>query len=200
MRNDETMRFDRRDSHVSLPSHLSHLIPHHSPWQIGLIVGPSGSGKSTIARAMFGDRVYRPREWPTDRAVIDGLGDAADQGNHPPVHRRRVLLAAELDQALPGPEQRRAVPLRPGPGAGGRGQMMRGGMRKAGMTERLGTGSCPFHHSSFSPSPSLPSSSSTSSPASSIATSRGSCRRRWPRASAPARSAAGWWPSPATTT
>ena len=23
---------------------------------------------------MFGDRVYRPREWPTDRAVIDGLG------------------------------------------------------------------------------------------------------------------------------
>jgi GNAT superfamily N-acetyltransferase len=46
-----------------------------NPWQIGLIVGPSGSGKSTIARVMFGDRVYRPREWPTDRAVIDGLGD-----------------------------------------------------------------------------------------------------------------------------
>jgi hypothetical protein len=43
-------------------------------WQIGLIVGPSGSGKSTIARAMFGDRVYRPREWPTNCAVIDGLG------------------------------------------------------------------------------------------------------------------------------
>jgi ABC-type lipoprotein export system ATPase subunit len=45
-----------------------------SPWAVGLIVGPSGSGKSTIAKAMFGDRVYRPREWPTDRAVIDGLG------------------------------------------------------------------------------------------------------------------------------
>ena len=45
-----------------------------TPWQIGLIVGPSGSGKSTIARAMFGDRVYRPRQWPADRAVIDGLG------------------------------------------------------------------------------------------------------------------------------
>jgi hypothetical protein len=48
--------------------------PPASPWQIGLIVGPSGSGKSTIARAMFGDRVYRPRQWPTDQAVIDGLG------------------------------------------------------------------------------------------------------------------------------
>jgi GNAT superfamily N-acetyltransferase len=44
-------------------------------WSVGLIVGPSGSGKSTIARAMFGDRVYRPREWPSDRAVIDGLGE-----------------------------------------------------------------------------------------------------------------------------
>ena len=44
------------------------------PWQIGLIVGPSGSGKSTIARAMFGRCVCRPREWATDRAVIDGLG------------------------------------------------------------------------------------------------------------------------------
>jgi hypothetical protein len=46
---------------------------HHS-WQIGLIVGPSGSGKTTIARAMFGDRIYRPHDWPTDRAVIDGFG------------------------------------------------------------------------------------------------------------------------------
>ena len=45
------------------------------PWRIGLIVGPSGSGKSTIARAMFGDRVYRPQQWPEDRAVIDGMGD-----------------------------------------------------------------------------------------------------------------------------
>ena len=44
-------------------------------WQIGLIVGPSGSGKSTIARAMFGDRLYRGEPWPRDRAVIDGLGD-----------------------------------------------------------------------------------------------------------------------------
>lgn len=43
-------------------------------WQIGLIVGPSASGKSTIARAMFGNRVCGPREWPADRAVIDGFG------------------------------------------------------------------------------------------------------------------------------
>jgi GNAT superfamily N-acetyltransferase len=59
--------------HSSFITHHSPLIPH-PPWQIGLIVGPSGSGKSTIARAMFGDRVYRPRQWPADRAVIDGLG------------------------------------------------------------------------------------------------------------------------------
>ena len=45
------------------------------PWRVGLIVGPSGSGKSTVARAMFAGSVYRPREWPPDRAVVDGLGD-----------------------------------------------------------------------------------------------------------------------------
>jgi GNAT superfamily N-acetyltransferase len=58
------------------PFPSSFVIRHSSfpPWQIGLIVGPSGSGKSTVARAMFGDRVYRPREWPQDRAVVDGLG------------------------------------------------------------------------------------------------------------------------------
>lgn len=43
------------------------------PWQIGLIVGPSGSGKSSVARQVFGDVLYRPGEWPRDRAVIDGL-------------------------------------------------------------------------------------------------------------------------------
>lgn len=44
-------------------------------WRIGLIVGPSGSGKSTIAEKIFGDRLYRQRDWPRDRAVIDGVGD-----------------------------------------------------------------------------------------------------------------------------
>jgi len=43
-------------------------------WKIGLIVGPSGSGKSTIARKLFGEQLYRQEPWPTDRAVIDGLG------------------------------------------------------------------------------------------------------------------------------
>jgi GNAT superfamily N-acetyltransferase len=44
-------------------------------WQIGLVVGPSASGKTTIARKMFGDELYQSRDWPRDRAVVDGLGD-----------------------------------------------------------------------------------------------------------------------------
>jgi GNAT superfamily N-acetyltransferase len=71
MMNDECT--DHNEERTS--THHSSFITHHSPaWRIGLIVGPSGSGKSTIARAMFGDRVYRPRAWPADRAVIDGFG------------------------------------------------------------------------------------------------------------------------------
>ncbi|MFZ1935675.1 MAG: GNAT family N-acetyltransferase [Thermoguttaceae bacterium] len=70
MMNDESS--DNSESTASI--HHSSLSTHPFPWSIGLIVGPSGSGKSTIARAMFGERVYRPRQWPTDRAVIDGLG------------------------------------------------------------------------------------------------------------------------------
>ncbi len=44
-------------------------------WRIGLIVGPSGSGKSTLAKKLFGKHLYQRKEWPADRAVIDGLGD-----------------------------------------------------------------------------------------------------------------------------
>ena len=44
-------------------------------WQIGLIVGPSGSGKSTIVRQAFGERVWRERDWPADRAVVDCFGE-----------------------------------------------------------------------------------------------------------------------------
>ena len=44
-------------------------------WEIGLVVGPSGSGKSTIARRAFCEALYTPRDWPADRAVVDGLGD-----------------------------------------------------------------------------------------------------------------------------
>jgi GNAT superfamily N-acetyltransferase len=69
LENDEGENDETRMTNDEFPSPSS-----FPPWQIGLIVGPSGSGKSTIARAMFGDRVYRPREWPRDRAVIDGLG------------------------------------------------------------------------------------------------------------------------------
>jgi len=43
-------------------------------WQIGLIVGPSAGGKSTIAKKLFGEQVYEPRNWPTDRAIIDCFG------------------------------------------------------------------------------------------------------------------------------
>ncbi len=51
-------------------------IPDESDgWSIGAIVGPSGSGKSTVARQAYGDRLYEPRAWPRDRAVIDGFGD-----------------------------------------------------------------------------------------------------------------------------
>jgi GNAT superfamily N-acetyltransferase len=45
------------------------------PWQIGLIVGPSGSGKSTLAQTIFADDLYRPGDWPADRAVIDCFGE-----------------------------------------------------------------------------------------------------------------------------
>jgi GNAT superfamily N-acetyltransferase len=58
-----------------IPQSPNPEIPAPSLWQIGLIVGPSGSGKSTIARAMFGQNIYRPEQWPTDQAVVDGLGE-----------------------------------------------------------------------------------------------------------------------------
>jgi len=44
-------------------------------WTIGAIVGPSGSGKSTLARAAFGEALYRPSEWPAERAVIDAFDE-----------------------------------------------------------------------------------------------------------------------------
>ena len=56
-------------------------------WHIGLIVGPSGSGKTSLARERFGSAVHRPGEWPADRAVVDGFGDA-------PIKRITGLLTA----------------------------------------------------------------------------------------------------------
>jgi GNAT superfamily N-acetyltransferase len=49
--------------------------PREDDWRIGLIVGPSGSGKSTVAQNLYGDRLYRPADWPRDRAVVDAVGD-----------------------------------------------------------------------------------------------------------------------------
>ena len=69
-------------------------------WQIGLIVGPSGSGKSTIARRLFGERLYRRDEWPHGSGGGRWPGRPADQGDHRPVHRRGLQLAAQLDQAV----------------------------------------------------------------------------------------------------
>jgi GNAT superfamily N-acetyltransferase len=69
-----TLALSQRERELSDPPSALHLPPFFPPWSLGLIVGPSGSGKSTMARAMFGDCVYRTREWPQDQAVIDGLG------------------------------------------------------------------------------------------------------------------------------
>lgn len=44
-------------------------------WQIGAIVGPSASGKTSVARAAFPGCLAEPRTWPTDRAVVDCLGE-----------------------------------------------------------------------------------------------------------------------------
>jgi len=49
------------------------LPPRDGDWQIGAIVGRSGSGKTTVARQVFGDCLWRPAEWPRDRAMIDGF-------------------------------------------------------------------------------------------------------------------------------
>ena len=65
---------------VSLADKLTETFHAEIPdlsesWRIGLIVGPSGSGKSTIARETFGSSLYANHAWPTDRAVIDCVGE-----------------------------------------------------------------------------------------------------------------------------
>ena len=190
---EEWRKTEGRMSGDSVPfviRHSAFLIP---PWHIGLIVGPSGSGKSTIARAMFGQRVYRPREWPPDRAVIDGLGQ------RPIKEITRLFTAVGFSSppswvkpysVLSNGEQFRCDLAR---------ALAEGRRRNEGREWRTSNAA-----SSSLPSFRLPrlsaSLSSTSSPAWSIGTSPGSSRRRLPRASARARSAAGSWPSRATTT
>lgn len=66
------------------------LGPIDPTWRIGLVVGPSGSGKSTLARFLFGPHLYRPENWPDDRAIVDAF---------PPVPLRllvRTLTAVGL--------------------------------------------------------------------------------------------------------
>lgn len=87
MMNDELSNKATYGDDPAAIQHSSFSIHHSPPWRLGLIVGPSGSGKSTIARRLFGDCVYRSREWPTDRAVIDGFG-------HRPIREITQLLTA----------------------------------------------------------------------------------------------------------
>ena len=141
-------------------------VPSWARRGVGLIVGPSGSGKSTLAatdlwRALW--RATRGRGSGSDRLP----GRSADQGDHGPVYRRGVRLAAQLDQAyqvLSTGEQFRcdlaralAFPMSP--------------FRRR--TARATASRCCRRRCRWWPS--------TSSPASSIATLPGSPRRRLPR-------------------
>ena len=91
------------------------------------------------------------------------------------VHRRRLRLAAIVDQAVSRAEQRRTLSLRPGAGAGSRAQLSDAGVRDQ---ELIGLAPAAQIR--------IPSSSSTNSPASSIATSPRSARPRSPKESAAA--------------
>ena len=119
--------------------------PSASPpaaWQIGLIVGPSGSGKSTIARRMFGARLYRPRQWADDRAVVDGFGER-------PIKEITRLLTAvgfcsppswiKPYRVLSGGEQFRCDLAR-ALLAGGEGNVGTGGQGNDGVLERWNNG------------------------------------------------------------
>ncbi len=59
-------------------------------WQIGAIVGPSGSGKSTVAQAAYARAIARPRRWPANQCIVDGLGSRSIK------EVTRVLVAVGL--------------------------------------------------------------------------------------------------------
>jgi len=46
-------------------------------WEIGLIVGPSGSGKSTLAKQQWPEAYTIARDWPVDRALVDGFSSGS---------------------------------------------------------------------------------------------------------------------------
>lgn len=82
--------FDLPAARESRETFVAEIPSLADPWKIGAIVGPSGSGKTTLARAAFGSAIHRPEPWASDRAMIDGLGDA------PIRHITRVLTAVGL--------------------------------------------------------------------------------------------------------
>jgi energy-coupling factor transporter ATP-binding protein EcfA2 len=50
-----------------------------SDWRIGLIIGPSGSGKTSLGRRIFGpEALYEPKDWPTDRPIVDAIAPDGD--------------------------------------------------------------------------------------------------------------------------
>ena len=63
---------------IALPAEQTQRFTAELPgldeaWDIGLIVGPSGSGKSTIARRQWPEAYTIARNWPQERAVVDGF-------------------------------------------------------------------------------------------------------------------------------
>ena len=123
-------------------------------WRIGLIVGPSGSGKSTIARRLFGDRLYRRQR------VAAGPRRDRRPGRPLPIKEITGLFTAVGFSSPPSWIKPYHVLSN--------GEQFRCDLARAlaDSRRRLDTaGSWP----------------STSSPASSIATWRGSPRRRSPR-------------------
>ncbi len=82
-------------------------------WHIGLIVGPSGCGKSTIARHLFSEALAAAEklpEWPSCGAIVDGFPETTPiKTRNQPFVVGRLLVAACMAAAIPGPLHRRAV-------------------------------------------------------------------------------------------
>jgi GNAT superfamily N-acetyltransferase len=67
--------FDMEVAQRCQESFAVELPSHEEDWTIGALVGPSGSGKTTVARAAYGEALVAAREWPAERAVVDGFGE-----------------------------------------------------------------------------------------------------------------------------
>jgi hypothetical protein len=71
--------FDVPERRHSLAEFRFNVPLEERSWQIGLITGPSGAGKSQVARALFGEALVDGYDWPGDRAIVDGFGNAPIQ-------------------------------------------------------------------------------------------------------------------------